>query len=95
MILKSLTRERVMFYGRVQGIGFRYRLKYAASDRDLTGWVRNRYDGSVEAEIQGDRDAITDLIKAMAGIRFIRIDGIKRTEIPLEEGEYHFRIESY
>ena len=93
--MESVTRERVMFYGRVQGIGFRYRLKYAASDRGLTGWVRNRYDGSVEAEVQGKRDVITDLITSISKIRFIRIDGIKRTPIPTVDDERSFRVESY
>ena len=90
--MKPVTRERIMFYGRVQGIGFRYRLKYAASARGLTGWVKNHYDGSVEAEVQGTREEISSLITAMEEIRFIRIDKAVRTEIPAEEKEYGFRI---
>ena len=38
----DLVRERIRFYGRVQGVGFRYRAVYAARDLDCTGWVENR-----------------------------------------------------
>ena len=93
--MEPIVRERVMFYGRVQGVGFRYRLKYSASDRGLSGWVKNHYDGSVEAEVQGRKEDITSLIDAMEGIRFIRIDKIRRTEIPVVDGEYTFQIEGY
>lgn len=90
--MEKIIRQRIMFYGRVQGIGFRYRLKYAASARGLTGWVKNRYDGSVEAEVQGKREEISSLVAAMEDIRFIRIDKVVRTDIPVEEKEYHFHI---
>lgn len=41
--------------GRVQGVGFRYFVERQASQLNLTGWVRNRWDGTVEVVAEGDR----------------------------------------
>ena len=48
-----IIRKRVVFYGRVQGVGFRYTAQFAAQSAGTTGWVRNEYNGSVVMEIQG------------------------------------------
>jgi acylphosphatase len=47
--------------GRVQGVGFRYSMQREAARLGLTGWVRNRRDGSVEALVQGDEAAVARL----------------------------------
>ncbi len=47
-------RKHIQFYGRVQGVGFRYHATYKARFLGLTGWVRNCYDGTVEMEVQGE-----------------------------------------
>jgi acylphosphatase len=44
--------------GRVQGVGFRQFMLRAAHDLHVTGWVRNRADGSVEAIVAGTSDAV-------------------------------------
>ena len=46
-------RVSICFYGRVQGVGFRYKLRYLAEKYSVTGWARNEYDGSVSTELQG------------------------------------------
>lgn len=48
--------------GRVQGVGFRYHMIRAARELGITGWVRNRHDGSVEAMIQGSPAAVAAMI---------------------------------
>jgi acylphosphatase len=55
--------RHVTIRGRVQGVGFRYWTRRAATARGLTGWVRNRRDGSVEAVFAGDEQAVADMIK--------------------------------
>ena len=47
-----IVRKHFRFTGRVQGVGFRYRAKYAANGMGITGWAKNQADGSVEMEAQ-------------------------------------------
>ena len=54
-----------MISGRVQGVGFRYYTRDAAIRERVTGWVRNRPDGCVEAYIEGERDAVTRVERAI------------------------------
>ena len=44
--------------GRVQGVGFRYFVYDAAQRESVSGWVRNRHDGRVEAFAEGEADAV-------------------------------------
>jgi acylphosphatase len=48
----------LLVYGCVQGVGFRYRARAEAVRLGVTGWVRNRPDGSVEAVAEGKCDAV-------------------------------------
>ena len=48
--------------GRVQGVGYRYALREEAQANGITGWVRNRRDGTVEAVVQGDPAAIEGIL---------------------------------
>jgi acylphosphatase len=48
--------------GRVQGVGFRLYMERKARGLGVTGWVRNRRDGSVEAMVQGTPEAIAAII---------------------------------
>lgn len=49
--------------GRVQGVGYRDALRHEAQSRGVTGWVRNRADGSVEALLQGSPEAVNGLVE--------------------------------
>ncbi|MDP2241812.1 MAG: acylphosphatase [Burkholderiales bacterium] len=62
--MMSIVRH-LQITGRVQGVGFRYAMQRKASELDITGWVRNRHDGSVEAMIQG-RPAAVETMTAWA-----------------------------
>ena len=55
-------RKRIVFHGRVQGVGFRYTAKYLAQSLELTGWVRNDWDQTVTMEVQGREALINNLL---------------------------------
>ena len=57
------VRKRVIVSGGVQGVGFRYWAVAEASRLGVTGYVRNRPDGSVEAEIEGAEDAVKRMLE--------------------------------
>lgn len=68
----------ILIRGRVQGVGFRYWLAGQAEDRKLTGWVRNRRDGTVEAVFAGDEAIVKDMISACClGPRFADVSEIE------------------
>ena len=79
------VRKHITFYGRVQGVGFRYTATYLAQSMDLTGWVRNEWDGTVTMEIQGSEILINKVLVGLNNNRFITIDWVDTKEIPLEE----------
>ena len=54
--------KRLAIEGLVQGVGFRYFMQRKARALGVTGWVRNRADGSVEAIVQGSAKAVEDMI---------------------------------
>ena len=60
-VFYMITR-RLEISGRVQGVGFRYAIQHEATRRGVSGWVRNRRDGSVEALVHGPSDAVEALI---------------------------------
>ncbi len=55
--------------GRVQGVGFRATVEVVAHNRGVTGWVRNRTDGTVEALLIGTAATTADAIRAIAAER--------------------------
>lgn len=68
---------RVLVAGRVQGVGYRAWLEQEAGARGLSGWVRNRRDGSVEALISGpstDVDAIVEACRT--GSRMAAVENV-------------------
>jgi acylphosphatase len=57
--------KRIRVTGRVQGVFFRAWTRSEARKLGVTGWVRNRSDGSVEAQVEGDEHAVAHLIDLM------------------------------
>lgn len=80
----AAIRKRFTFYGRVQGVGFRYRAYYAARENNVTGWVKNEYDGSVVMEAEGSPENIENMLISLQSSRFIRIDNYTSERIALE-----------
>ena len=88
-----MVRKHIVFYGSVQGVGFRWRAKNAAEHFSCTGWVRNEWDGSVSMEIQGTEEAIESVILAIEKGTFVHIANIDMKDIPVVDSEYGFRAE--
>jgi acylphosphatase len=64
--------------GRVQGVGFRFALRDEARALGIKGWVRNRADGSVEALLQGHREALEALVRwARHGPRAAQVEHVE------------------
>ena len=77
----ALTRLRFVATGRVQGIGYRWFVRDTAERLGLTGWVRNRDDGAVEGEAEGDGKALEALLSALrSGHPLARVTGLETHE---------------
>lgn len=89
------VRKHMIFAGRVQGVGFRYRASYTARSLGLTGWVRNDPDGTVEMEVQGSRASIDRMLAMLNQDSYIRIDKIEARDIPVHDKEHGFGVRGY
>lgn len=89
-MLKILVRKRIIFYGSVQGVGFRYRARHAAERFGCTGFAKNEWDGTVSMEIQGQEENIDQVILAVEKGTFIRIENMDVKTIDVVEDERRF-----
>lgn len=88
-----LVRRRIVVRGRVQGVFFRDSAQREAEQRALTGWVRNRDDGAVEAEVQGEPAAVDGFVGwARRGPSSADVDSADVDEEPVIEGESGFEV---
>lgn len=76
-------RKHIIFSGDVQGVGFRYRMYHAAHANSVSGWVRNLYDGSVEAELEGTDAAIDMTVMQVERGMFVRIMNMDVKSVPI------------
>ena len=56
----------VVVDGEVQGVGYRYTMRIVAREAGASGWVRNRRDGTVEAEVEGTDAQVDEVLAWMA-----------------------------
>lgn len=72
-----IVARRYLISGRVQGVGFRYFAQDAAVREGVSGFVRNRPDGRVEAHVEGEIEAVTRVERALAqGPPGARVDNL-------------------
>jgi acylphosphatase len=79
-----VVRWRLVIHGRVQGVFFRDTLRTLAERHTVAGWARNTPEGTVEAVLEGDEDAVARLIAfARNGPEGARVDQVdERAEEP-------------
>lgn len=87
-----MKRYKLLFKGRVQGVGFRFTAKMIADRLNLTGSVKNLYNYDVESYVQGEVENIERFIYELQNQRFIRIESIDKTEVDLIADEKSFDI---
>ena len=87
--------KKVIFEGRVQGVGFRYTVKDLSRGFEVCGWVKNLPDGSVELQVMGESDEVEAFIKEIAEESPVahHIKNLTAVKIPLLENCSGFRIE--
>jgi len=77
---------RLVIYGQVQGVLFRDSMRREAQNLSITGWVRNRKNGAVEASVQGDSAALEAIVRwARRGPERAHVE---RIEIMPDSGSY-------
>ncbi len=88
-----MIRQRVIYSGRVQGVGFRATARALARNRSVTGWVRNEDNGTVLLEVQGNADVVeaflNELRREMG--RFIKNEASAQVAIVAEEPDFSIR----
>ena len=86
-------RYRLIVKGRVQGVFYRVSAREQAENLGLTGWVRNTYDRSVEIEVQGTEEKLTQFIDwCTIGPSYAKVDSVEKEVILDLLNEKNFRI---
>ena len=83
-----MLRRRIIYTGRVQGVGFRFSAVRAAGGHDVAGFVRNMPDGSVEVEVEGQKSEIEAFMGELAEMMSGNIREAKYQDMPVG-GTYH------
>ncbi len=92
MASSERVRRRVVIRGHVQGVFFRDSLRRLARQHGVAGWVRNNWDGGVEAVLEGEPSAVERLVDfAHRGPRGARVDSVETAE-ELPEGLAEFEV---
>jgi acylphosphatase len=86
-------RVQVAISGRVQGVGFRASCQREAVSLGLTGWVRNRWDGAVEALFEGEAAAVDAMVRwCHDGPPMADVSGVEVSIPPDAPPERGFRV---
>jgi acylphosphatase len=76
-----MIRRRVIVHGQVQGVFFRDSTRRLAQQHRVAGWVTNRWDGTVEAVFEGEKDAVERLVTfCREGPRGAQVESVEVTE---------------
>jgi acylphosphatase len=89
MTQDSVTRARIVVDGAVQGVGFRYNVRFIARNYNLVGYVKNLEDGTVEIVCEGTRSNIDSFATEVKNMK--EPASIDRLDITFEEPKREFR----
>ena len=90
MVIPSV---RLIVHGRVQGVGFRHFVRRTAVSLAIAGWVRNRPDGTVEVEANGERQGLDRLVAAVSqGPAGARVTEVEQEWSEREPGPRGFHV---
>jgi acylphosphatase len=82
---KNNQRLHAIVHGRVQGVGFRYFVIEQVRGMEITGWVRNRFNGTVEVLAEGSKADLEQLLQALhrgsrsSNVTLVKTDWFKAT----------------
>ena len=92
-ICRFMKNVHLIIQGDVQGIGYRSWMKNECKKLGLTGWVKNREDGTVEAVVQGDADAVAEIIeKSEKGPEVAWVEKVTTEEQPTDNNLVTFTV---
>ena len=81
----------LVVHGRVQGVGYRDAAVQAAFTLGVAGWVRNRSDGTVEAQVQGDAAAVDRFVEwCKRGPPLARVSGVDASDVAPDASLHDF-----
>jgi acylphosphatase len=89
---QTAVSKHIIFSGSVQGVGFRNKARSIATSRQLTGFVRNLADGTVEMLVQGKTGDINDCLKDIKKFFSDNIKDTKIDEVHYESKYTDFRV---
>ncbi|MGI8315278.1 acylphosphatase [Halobacillus mangrovi] len=89
-----MARSHIVVHGRVQGVGFRATTKQIAEQLELKGWVKNKSDGSVEIEAEGDAANLKEFVDQLneGPTPFAKVQAIDIEDFDSEEGYKKFKV---
>lgn len=89
---RAVVRRRVVVSGRVQNVTYRDSTRAEAERLGVVGWVRNRPDGTVEAEVEGPAATLDALVAWMhEGPLLARVDAVESSPVA-PQGDAAFRV---
>ncbi len=90
--MDKIIAKRYLFYGRVQGVGFRAITKWLARKYNIFGWVKNNDDGSVGLFVEGKEKDMNKFINHLKGFLKDNIEKIQEKR-EKEQGFKEFKIQ--
>ena len=86
-------KKRLLIYGNVQGVGFRYWLYEKAIKKNIHGWVKNNISGEVEVLLVGNDENVSEIVKqCKEGPRSSKVTQIKIQDYKQEYSKKSFDI---